>query len=141
MHMRHIHRHKRLRHYSPVASGVQSAVWMIGLGILFLTGDWWPGIMILIGVSMVMGALARGWAALDAAGEPQPEPPGPPPSPFEPRPAPPASPPAFQAGPAPRPAVRVPNLCPSCGAPTRSRPTDEPGICGYCGSDIALRSS
>lgn len=36
---------------------VQSGIWLIGIGILLLTGYWWPGILILIGLSMLANAM------------------------------------------------------------------------------------
>jgi hypothetical protein len=127
----------RYRHHSPRAQALVGAVWMIGLGILFLTGKWWPGIMILIGLTMVLGALARGWDALETPEPPRPAPPvnqAPPPPPIPVmRVAPPAEP-----KPAPRP-VRLPDLCPYCGAPPRSLPArnpDNPYECPYCGTDL-----
>jgi hypothetical protein len=30
---------------------VQTAIWLIGLAILFWTGNWWPGILILVAIS------------------------------------------------------------------------------------------
>lgn len=36
---------------------VQSGIWLIGIGILLLTGFWWPGILILAGISMLVGTL------------------------------------------------------------------------------------
>jgi hypothetical protein len=36
---------------------VQSAVWLIGLGVLFLLDAFWPGILILIGLSMLVQSL------------------------------------------------------------------------------------
>lgn len=38
---------------------LNAAVWLIGLGILWLTDLWWPGILILIGVSMLVQALVH----------------------------------------------------------------------------------
>jgi hypothetical protein len=40
-------------------AGLQGAVWLIGLAILFATDRLWPGILILIGLSMIGGALVR----------------------------------------------------------------------------------
>ena len=40
-------------------AGIQGAVWLIGLAILFATDKLWPGILILIGLSMIGGALVR----------------------------------------------------------------------------------
>lgn len=36
---------------------IQSGIWLIGIGILLLTGYWWPGILILIGLSMLANAM------------------------------------------------------------------------------------
>jgi hypothetical protein len=48
------------------ANAITSAIWLVGIGILIVTGWWWPGIMFLIGVgSIVQGLVAgRGWYAL-----------------------------------------------------------------------------
>jgi hypothetical protein len=42
---------------------LNAAVWLIGIGILWLTNLWWPGILIVIGVSMLVQALVHGAAA------------------------------------------------------------------------------
>ena len=36
---------------------IQSAIFWVGIGILWLTNSWWPGIIILIGVSMLVGVM------------------------------------------------------------------------------------
>jgi hypothetical protein len=36
------------------------AVWLIGLGILFLTGEFFPGILVLIGITSYLNANAHG---------------------------------------------------------------------------------
>jgi len=41
-------------------AGWQGFFWMIGLAVLFYTGLWWPGILILIGISTILGAATRG---------------------------------------------------------------------------------
>lgn len=38
---------------------VLAAIWLIGLGILFLFGNIWPGILILIGLSMIVSAYLK----------------------------------------------------------------------------------
>ena len=50
---RHSH-HSRFghRHHGFPGMGI---VWLIGLGFLFLHGWWWPGILILVGISMLIG--------------------------------------------------------------------------------------
>ena len=40
-------------------AGIQSAVWLIGIAVLFAFDIFWPGILILVGLSMVAGALVR----------------------------------------------------------------------------------
>ncbi|MCZ7540118.1 MAG: hypothetical protein M5U29_09425 [Anaerolineae bacterium] len=40
-------------------AGMQGVVWLAGLAVLFATGKLWPGILILIGVSTLVGALVR----------------------------------------------------------------------------------
>ena len=39
--------------------GWQGFFWLAGLAVLFATGFIWPGILILIGLSMLLGALTR----------------------------------------------------------------------------------
>ena len=36
---------------------VQSAIWLIGLAILFYTGNWFPGILVLVAISGITQAL------------------------------------------------------------------------------------
>ena len=45
------------------ANEISGAIWLIGLGILFVTGYWWPGILIVIGAGSIAQGLAegRGW--------------------------------------------------------------------------------
>ncbi len=38
----------------------QAGIWLIGIGILALTDFWWPGIMFLIGFSMLIGRSVQG---------------------------------------------------------------------------------
>jgi len=47
------------------AGELMGGVWMIGLGILFWTGAWWPGIMFVIGISSILQGLVegKGWYA------------------------------------------------------------------------------
>ncbi len=123
-------RHFRYSRRHPRARAIQTAVWLIGLGILFLMRDFWPGILIVMGISWVIGALAREW---EPPIEPR-EPAAPPPAP---RPAPPVR-PQVAARSAPT-EPRLPAACPACGAPTRTPRTDRPADpfeCAYCGSDL-----
>jgi hypothetical protein len=47
------------------AAAITSAVWLVGIGVLIVTGWWWPGIMFLIGIAAIIeGFVAgRGWYA------------------------------------------------------------------------------
>jgi hypothetical protein len=47
------------------AGAITSAVWLVGIGVLIVTGWWWPGIMFLIGIAaIIQGFVAgRGWYA------------------------------------------------------------------------------
>lgn len=133
--MRSNYRFKRHRRYAPQAQAVQSAVWLIGLGILFLTGWWWPGILIVIGASMVVGALAQESAPARAE-QPAEPPAAPPPSPFD---AAKSEAVVLRAEPAATKPVRLPDLCPYCGAPPRSLPIRDPDnlyACPYCGTSL-----
>ena len=40
-------------------AGLQGVIWLGGLAVLFATNMFWPGILILIGLSTIAGALAR----------------------------------------------------------------------------------
>ena len=41
--------------------GLSLGVFMVGFGILFLTGYWWPGLMFLIGVTAIVQAFVEGY--------------------------------------------------------------------------------
>src|SRR5688572_186470 len=34
--------------------GLHGAIWMVGLAILFWHGWWWPGILVLVGINMLL---------------------------------------------------------------------------------------
>jgi hypothetical protein len=40
------------------AHAITGGIWLIGFGVLFATGFWWPGILILAGIT----AIVEGWA-------------------------------------------------------------------------------
>lgn len=42
------------------ADQVSGGVFLIGLALLFLTGFWWPGIMFVIGASMIAKTIVQG---------------------------------------------------------------------------------
>jgi len=39
---------------SPQANALVGGIWLIGLGVLFATGFWWPGIMFVIGIAAIV---------------------------------------------------------------------------------------
>jgi hypothetical protein len=51
------------------ADQISGAVWLIGLGVLLMTGYWWPGILFVIGAGMIAQAVdeGRGWYASQGA--------------------------------------------------------------------------
>ena len=129
----------------PHAKNIQAAVWLIGIGILALTHNWWPGILILVGISMVAGAMTRGTVGPKESWE-QPSIPQQPPMPDSPPPA------TAVVEPAPSPtapAVKnavyalgwVPNRCSFCGGPlninTLKVLDSQTVVCPFCGSRIS----
>ena len=56
--MRKFHRHGYHR-FGGRPKALSSAIWLIGIGVLMLTGDWWPGILVLVGLSMVVEAVFK----------------------------------------------------------------------------------
>jgi hypothetical protein len=120
-------RHRRMRE-------MQSAIWLIGLGILFLTRWWWPGILIVIGVSMVVGALVRedhSRDERDTLPPLDPLPPIPEPEPLE-------GPSAFTSA-SPTPVNQpLPSACPNCGGGKFERLSPDRAECWHCGAQITL---
>ncbi len=135
---------------------IGTAIWLIGLGILFYTGYWWPGIIILIGVSMVVNSLVSAdWGNRDQAViediKPYPtEPTDPFSSPLE-QPEPAAVETLNQVPELVKDATNgsirytgwLPASCPSCGAPVNPAQVVWQGAqtaqCTYCGSPIASK--
>ncbi len=115
---------------------VHGAVWMIGLAILFWQGWFWPGILVLVGVSALLeavmqvaipGAAATGAPSLGRA---------------------PTSEPAVVAPPEADLHQRMdllPATCPGCGAPVRAQNVHWTGPrsaeCVYCGVQMSVRES
>jgi len=42
------------------AGGITAGLILIGIGVLAFTDEWWPGIMVVIGVAVIAGMLYRG---------------------------------------------------------------------------------
>jgi hypothetical protein len=140
---------------------IQTGIWLIGLAILFLTDNWWPGILVLIGVSMVISSLLRrdqapqaplGTETIDPQPNdlPNPSPPvTPPEEPIQPAQAPIPQkaqqpfPPFSQPREPLRPVDRLPETCDACGAPVRATDVHWTGFdtarCAFCGSDLIMK--
>lgn len=113
---------------------IHGAVWLIGLAILAIKGWWWPGILVLVAVSMVVEALITALVP-GALEEEQPEPPVPlaggaaPPAPAAPQPE-------------HRPEL-LPVVCPRCGGPIRGHEVKWTGLnsadCPFCGANLPMR--
>ncbi len=94
---------------------VHSAIWLIGLAILFWTGWWWPGILVLIAISGLTQAAIQ--LIVDRQE-------------------------ARQAAAAEEKAKRdwLPAKCPQCGAPISAAEVkwtgDTTADCPYCGSNL-----
>lgn len=152
------HRHPH-HHFRPVVSpaihfgrhhkhhgSLSGLVWMIGLPVLFMTGFWMPGIFILIGLSILVGAMET---------QQTPEPVSPPPAPewFSTPPPPPAPAPVFRPYSSPEPVASkplyrtdlLPATCSHCGGPVRSGEVKWVGpqsaSCAYCGSVLSMKKS
>ncbi len=41
-------------------SGIAGGIFLIGLGVLILTGSWWPGLMFVIGLALAADRAFRG---------------------------------------------------------------------------------
>jgi len=118
------------------------ALWLIGLAILAWRGWWWPGILVLVGLSMILEALLKRYAP--QAFEPE-EPTMPSPqvttplaasSPAAPEPAAPIS---------AHPVDLLPATCSRCGGPIRGHEVKWTGPrsadCPYCGGNLPMGKS
>ena len=118
---------------------LHGAVWLIGLAILAWRGWWWPGILVLVAISMVIEAVLMQYAP-QAFERPQaPMPPAPPAPPVPPVPW--SSPPQESA----HPFERLPSTCAKCGGPIRGHEVKWTGPqsadCPYCGANLEMARS
>ena len=51
---------KRIDQLKGKADAIGGAIFFVGLGILLLTGWWWPGIIVVIGLSSLVTSLLAG---------------------------------------------------------------------------------
>ena len=121
---------------------IHGAVWLIGIAILFWTGRWWPGILILVGISALVEVVIPIVVPEAVGPQPEPEPVRPESEPEEE-----ARVPAPSVAPAsaPKPEFRhdlLPAKCPGCGAPIRGHEVEWTGPqsadCQYCGTSLPM---
>ena len=135
----HRHRARLARRGYPF----QGAIWMIGLGVLMLWGHWWPGILVLIGISMILGAFWKESAPQTFEDQ---EPPTIPPAPAA------SAPPVVRMPVVPPVSIStvhrldlLPANCPHCGGPIRSNEVKWTGpqaaACPYCGSTLPMKKN
>jgi len=117
---------------------LHGAVWLIGLAILAWQGWWWPGILVLVAISMLLEGVLMAVAPHAFVDEDAPPVPVHPPAPVS------APPPA---APAPQPEHRydlLPANCPNCNAPVRGQEVKWTGPqsadCPYCGTNLPMRA-
>jgi hypothetical protein len=100
-------------------AAVQSGIWLIGLAILFWTGWWFPGILILVAISGITQALLAQMAKRDEDK-------------------------ATTAAQARTAAMAVPANCPTCGAAISASSVNWTGPttaqCPYCKAAVPLKS-
>ena len=135
-----MHKHKRFRHghghFRPW--GFHGGFWWIFLAIFLFRDQWWPGILVLIGLTIVFGSLFRDSAPQETQT---------PPAPAYPIPMPPPIP--VKMTPAPVEQTHrsdlLPATCPQCGGPIRSYEVKWTGkqsaACPYCDSNLAMKKS
>ncbi len=121
---------------------IHGAVWLIGLAILFWKGWFWPGILVLIGISAIVEAVIR--IMVPSSTEPA----------MEDRKSEVAQP---ATGPVAQPAAvstgtsesghradLLPSVCPKCNAPVRGDEVKWTGPqsanCAYCGANLPART-
>lgn len=127
--------------------GVIAGIWLIGLGILFLFNFIWPGILILIGLSMVatavMPAPKREMPAIPAAPAPpaSEQPPAEKPSEGLIEPLPPVL--AEKADMIYKQSL-LPETCPACGGPVKQNAAqvvwndEHTAVCPFCAAKLKV---
>ncbi len=114
---------------------IHGAVWLIGLAILAWKGWWWPGILVLIAISVVIEAVLmqvapQSFEMEEAASSPSPSP----------LPTPSPSPPVSSV--AEHRLELLPTICPNCGGPIRGHEVKWTGVqsadCPYCGANLPM---
>lgn len=116
---------------------LHGAIWLIGLAILAWQGWWWPGILVLVAISVVIEALLRQYAPQAFEKAEQTASPLPPSSPLV------QSPQALSES--DHPFELLPSECPRCGGPIRGHEVKWTGPrsadCPFCGANLPMGRS
>jgi len=116
---------------------LHGAVWLIGLAILAWRDWWWPGILVLVAISLVLEGVLMQYAPhafekMEPSSSPSPVAAAPMPS----SPAPSASEQRFDL---------LPSICARCGGPIRGHEVKWTGPrsadCPYCGASLPMAKS
>ena len=117
---------------------IHAAVWLIGLAILLRTGDWWPGILVLIAISGIVEAMIRRYAPGAVEEEAVAETP----AASGASSAPPSTVSTVPPAPQEHRLELLPSICPGCGGPIRGRDVKWTGVqsadCPYCGVNLPM---
>ena len=107
------------------------AVWLIGLAILAWRNWWWPGILVLVAISLLIEAALKRYAPQAYQEVEEAAPPAPAES------APPPAPPILEHR-----LELLPSICPKCGGPIRGQEVKWTGVqsadCPYCGTNLPM---
>ena len=113
---------------------VHGAVWIIGLAILLGKGWIWPGILVLVGISMILEAVLAKMVP-EAFEEQVPD------QPLAQAVPPPAQVPSAPAAVEHR-VAGLPSNCPRCGGPIRGHEVKWTGVqsadCPFCGANLPM---
>ncbi len=113
---------------------LHGAVWLIGLAILAWKGWWWPGILVLVAISMIIEALLMQFAPTAFETDDTVETPS-----LE-------LPPSLITNPAPEHRLDLlPSTCSKCGGPIRGHDVKWTGSqsadCPYCGATLSMEKT
>jgi len=129
---------ERREQSSGVWRALHGALWLVGLAVLAWTDSWWPGILILVALSVVLEAIL---ARRGARTLPEMRPPTGRTAPGLEKP-----PPPLAATPEPAqtpPADWLPASCPRCGGPIRETEvkwiSPRSAECSFCGTILSAK--
>ncbi len=140
------HKNKNKSSIPEIWRNMQGVIWMVGLAILAIKGWWWPGILILVAISIIYESvlsMAFPSQAVEETPAPPtpPVPPAPPTPPVPPTPPIPPAPAKVEASPI-YPVHLLPTNCPRCGAPARGHDvhwtSGHSADCAFCGANLPL---